>query len=154
MTTHDLTAPALFAERAFCYAALGKPDEASAILAAMPNASGYALAPTASFRVQLAQALVRGDRAGALEVARTRGDALPLATRDAFLADLLEATDGRGADDEEWSRLHAELAADPKLAKWVEHFVPQATIKRRVGTPDALGDELEDGHAEALEQSS
>ncbi len=152
--SYDLLSPALTAERAFCLAALGRLDEATIVIGSMPNARTYAHAGTAHFRVRLALALVRGDRGSALAIARTRGDALALPSRDAFLVDLLEATEGRGADDEEWSRLHAELAADPALAKWIEHFMPQNTLQRRVAEPLLPEEELDDGHAEAAAPSS
>jgi hypothetical protein len=148
MRSHDLVAPGLHAERAFCYAALGRHEEADAILASMPNAATYLLATAARLRVHVAQALVRGDRAGALAIARTRGDSLPLSTRDAFLVDLLEATEGRGADDEEWARLHAELAADPSLATWIDHFMPTRSLERRVAPPAPPDEESQESHQE------
>jgi hypothetical protein len=126
VATWDVAAPGLSAERAFCLAALGREDEANAELTLMPN-NGYAHAGTTLFRVKLAQALARGDRPAALAIARSRGDALSLPSRDAFLVDLLEAMEGSGADAEEWSRLHAELAVDSALAAWVTHFVPDAS---------------------------
>lgn len=135
MTTHDVALPGLLAERALCFAALGKVDEASAVLAMIPSPQTYPLAPLARFRIGLAQALARGDRKGALEIARKRGDTLGIPRRDAVLVDLLEATEGRGASDEEWSRLHAELAADAGLAKWIDHFLPSRTLERRVAEP-------------------
>jgi hypothetical protein len=144
MTTHDMAQPGLHAERAFCFAAVGKADEASAVLAAIPSV--YALGPYVRFRVGLAQALARGDRKGALEIARKRGDMLGIPRRDAVLVDLLEATEGRGASDDEWSRLHAELAADAGLAKWIDHFLPSRTLERRVAEP--LEEEEEEDSAE------
>jgi len=137
----EIAAPGLAAERAFCLAALGRESEASAVIGSMPNATNYAHATTAHFRVRLASAMVRGDRAAALEVARSRGDRLALPSRDVLLCDLLEATAGRGADDEEWSRLNAELAGDPALAKWIDHFMPTSTMKRRVAGAEPLEEE-------------
>ncbi len=151
VTTHDLTLPGLYAERAMCFAALGKIDEASAVLAAMPNAATFRNGPLVRFRVGIAQALARGDRRGALEIARKRGDTLGIPRRDAVLIDLLEATEGRGASDEEWSRLHAELAADPALAQWIDHFMPKRTMQRRVVVAEPLEEEEEaSAEAEAL----
>jgi hypothetical protein len=141
VTTHDVALPGLYAERALCFAALGKIDEASAVLAAMPNAATFTNGPLVRFRVGLAQALARGDRKGGLEIARKRGDTLGIPRRDAVLIDLLEATEGRGASDEDWSRLHAELAADPALAKWIDHFMPKNTMQRRVAEGEPLEEE-------------
>jgi hypothetical protein len=150
IASYDLTTPALFAERAFCFAALGKPDEAHAVLAAMPNQTAYANVASAQLRVRFASALMRGDRAGALEIARSRGDTLPLPSRDAFLIDLLEASDGRGADDEEWTHLHSEIARDPALARWVEHFIGKSKLQRRVAHAEPLEEEESSAAAEGV----
>jgi hypothetical protein len=139
--SYDAAAPGLAAERAFCLAAMGRPDDANAALAAMPNRDGYGRATTAHFRVSLAQALVhaggapRGDRAQTLEVARARGLALPIPSRDALLLDLLEATEGAGVDDEEWTRIQSELAASPDLATWIDHFLPNARRAKPLTAP-------------------
>ncbi len=151
----EIVAPGLATERAFCLAALGRAAEADAVIGSMPNATTYAFAGTAHFRVRFAQALARGDRSGALDIARSRGDRLPIPSRDAFVADLLEATTGRGANDEEWARLHAELARDPALAKWVDHFMPKSALQRRVAPVAPIQqEELEETEAaQAAEQS-
>jgi hypothetical protein len=149
----EIAAPGLAAERAFCLAALGRASEASAVIGSLPNATNYAYATSAHFRVRLANALVRGDRAAALEVARSRGDRLAIPSRDVLLCDLVEATAGRGADDEEWSRLNAQLADEPVLAKWIDHFMPKNTMQRRVAEAEPLeeDDSLERAREEGVD---
>lgn len=153
---YDDTAPALASERAVCLAALGRNTEAEQALASMPNAVCYVYASTARFRVRFAQALVRGDREAALEVGRAERH-LPMPMRDVFVIDLLEATEGDGADDDEWTRLRAELAASPSLRRWVDHFLPglgTGAAKRRVAPPKVETDEVDfPDAAPAVEQS-
>lgn len=130
----DIAIPSLEFERAIALIALRKTNLADTALGSISN-PGFAHMAAMMFRARFAQALIRGDRAAALDLARKRGECLPVPQRDMFLIDLLEATEGNGANDEEWSRLHAEYAKNPELAKWVEHFMPgmgSGEYKRRV----------------------
>ncbi len=140
----DIAIPSLELERAFALIALRKTTLADTALASISN-PGFAHMGAMMFRARFAQALLRGDRAAALDVARKRGECLPVPLRDLFLIDLLEATEGNGASDEEWQRLHTEYAKNPELAKWVEHFMPgmgsgETTRRVAVIDDDAIAD--------------
>jgi hypothetical protein len=145
---HDVLAPALSAERAFCLSALGHADEANAELATLANHPSYPFAAMAQLRVRLAQALTAGDLGSALAIARRRSPSAPMHARDEMLCDLLEATEGEGVDEEEWARLDAELRDDPELAGCAERFLPGVRarlVPARTRIASALGeDRLED----------
>jgi hypothetical protein len=148
VVSHDYLLPLAIGERAFCLAALGRHEEADAELASLATFTTYAFAARTRFRVRLAKLLQKRDLAGALALARERTVDLPLTYRDELLCDLLEATEGEGVGQEEWARIDAELREDPKLASWVEHFLPGArgrlVPRTRVLSEDEL-DEIDAG---------
>jgi hypothetical protein len=138
---HDTLLPLAIAERAFCLAASGRQAEADAELANLQTFKAFALMARSVFRIRLARALASGPKA-ALEVARSRTMDLPLSHRDELLCDVLEATEGHGADENEWARIDEELREDPELAAYVEHFLPGARARlaprKRVALEEAV----------------
>ncbi len=123
----DLISPMLGAERAFALAASGMVEEATAELAALAKAyPAFPLKTATMIRVQMVQALKRGDIAEARHLAHQRSADLPLSYRDELLADVLLATSGEHVDARELARLQSDLSADEELRRWLSNIHPNA----------------------------
>lgn len=120
----DIVYPDLLSMRAFCLAAVGRPEESNAELANLGPA--YPHYGRAVFRAGLVAYLRRGDLEGAA-VWIDRGEAdLPLSVREELLADLVRAAvhpEQAGAG--EVQRLKDELAASPAMEAWIRALAPE-----------------------------
>jgi hypothetical protein len=125
ITAHDLLAPALLGEQAFCRAAAGHPDEAAADLAVLEtDYPSYAWIEGERFRARLAILLARGDHEGARSFATTRSPTANVPIRVELLCDVLLAIANPALAQEERSALRHELEADPTYAPWIDALVP------------------------------
>jgi hypothetical protein len=113
----------IIAARSFALAALGRPDEADAELAALPPM--YPHRGRAVFRVRLAQLLGRNDLVSASAWVEGHAADLPLSVREELLADLARAvaspeTAGLG----ELDRLREELR-NAANRRWIQAIAPR-----------------------------
>jgi hypothetical protein len=123
----DILVPELIAERAFLLAAIGRPAESEAELAALGrDHPTFAYMTRSVFRVRMVQALRASDLARATRLARERTPELPLSARDEMLADLVLALSGGRLVEGEVERLSTELAEDDALAAWIDFMAPGA----------------------------
>lgn len=119
----DLLLPEIAATRAFALAALDRPAEAAAEIAALPPA--YPFLARARFRTELLALARRGDLAAAALVAARAPADLPIGPRDELLRDIVRATAQPGsAGAGEIERLREELRAEPDQRTWLEAIAP------------------------------
>ncbi|WP_394830587.1 hypothetical protein LVJ94_29180 [Pendulispora rubella] len=118
--------PQLLSERATALAAVGRHDEATAVVGSISKVNGaYPFLGAAQLRVRLLQALRHDALSSARELARQRTPDLPLPLPVETLADALVATD----DDQlqggkEAQRILHELATDADLRHWFDAVWP------------------------------
>lgn len=123
----DILLPALLAERAFVFAAMGRSADARAEMALLAERyASYPFLERARLRVALALRAREGDIAGAARLTERDAD-LPLNARDELLADVCRAAANPGAAGAgEVERLREELRLDAASRRWLSAIAPAA----------------------------
>ncbi len=144
----DLHLPDLLGTHAFALAVAGRAAEAKAALAALDrDHPSFPFRARAFYRVELINAIKRGDLAAASRLVAAREPEMSVELRIDLLGDVACAAAVGGLSDEAAEALQSELHSMPRVAQWIEHVAPGlgARIGRdhsiRVATPYASYDD-------------
>ncbi|WP_438043767.1 hypothetical protein [Sorangium sp. So ce128] len=154
----DILLPALLAERAFVFAAMGRSADARAEMALLAERyASYPFLERARLRVALALRTREGDIAGAARLTERDAD-LPLNARDELLADVCRAAASPGtAGAGEVERLREELRLDAASRRWLSAIAPAALAAferlREQGDAEALAGAEALAETEALAEA-